>query len=94
MKWMIAGLIGVLVLLQYRLWGGEGGLTSLNRLESEIEIQKAENARLIERNRLLDAEVTALRKGGDAIEERARHDLGMIKEGETFFMVVQSSSSE
>lgn len=92
MKWLIGVLILTFVYLQYRLWIGDGSYAQLANLKSEIALQGAENARLFERNRLLAAEVMALKQDDDALEERARNDLGMIKKGETFFMVLSSSS--
>lgn len=83
--------MGVLfVALQYRLWIGDGSLAELSDLEHEIAKQRAHNEQLMERNRLLAAEVAALKNSDEALEERARTDLGMIKKGETFFMVVDS----
>ena len=90
MKPILTALVVIFVYLQYRLWIGDGSMAALVRLENEIETQSAENSRLQERNRLLVAEVIALKNDVDAIEERARTDLGMIKKGETFFMVLQS----
>ena len=94
MKWLLGVLIVVLVYLQYSLWIGECSFSNLAQLQSEIEKQSGENARLEERNRLLIAEVMALRNDSDALEERARNDLGMIKKGETFFMVLQPASAK
>lgn len=94
MKALLGVLFVVFVYLQCRLWIGEGSLANLVHLQSEIEKQSAENARLQERNRLLTAEVHALKNNSDAIEERARTDLGMIKKGETFFMVLQPDVSK
>ena len=88
MKFLAAGLLVLLVLLQYRLWLGDGGMREVARLRTEIEHQKVENATLRERNRTLAAEVQDLKKGTTAIEERARTDLGMVGQGETFFQVV------
>ena len=90
MKPILTALVLIFVYLQYRLWIGDGSMAALVRLEAEIEQQGAENSRLQERNRLLTAEVVALKNNVDAIEERARTDLGMIKKGETFFMVLQA----
>lgn len=92
MKLLLAALFFIFVYLQYRLWIGEGSIANLVQLQAEIATQSAENARLQERNRLLSAEVLALRTDKDAIEERARTDLGMIKKGETFFMVLQPNA--
>jgi len=94
MKWLISLLIVLLLGLQYRLWIGEGSLAHNVSLQQEINKQKAENERLIERNKLLEAEVAALKNGYDAIEEKARNDLGMIKEGETWFMIVEEDKNK
>ncbi len=88
MKWIASVLVLLLLALQYRLWVGEGSLAEVARLEREIGKQEAENSRLLERNRVLAAEVKALKSGLDSIEERARNDMGMIKEGETFYMLI------
>lgn len=94
MKWLIAVLIVLLLGLQYRLWIGEGSLAQNVVLQKEISRQKEENSRLIERNKLLEAEVASLKNGYDAIEEKARNDLGMIKEGETLFMIVEEDKNK
>lgn len=94
MKPILTALFLIFVYLQYRLWIGDGSIAALVNLQDEMEKQSAENARLQERNRLLTAEVFALKNNADAIEERARTDLGMIKKGETFFMVLQPASSK
>ena len=88
MKYLAAALLALLVLLQYRLWLGEGGMREVGRLRAEIATQKQENETLRERNRTLAAEVQDLKKGTVAIEERARTDLGMIGKSETFYQVV------
>jgi len=88
MKWLISLLLICLLMLQYRLWIGEGSIANVVRLNDEMARQQAENERLKERNRLLAAEVKALKNGYDAVEERARSEMGMIREGETFFMIV------
>ena len=88
MKILIAVLIILLIGLQYRLWIGEGSLAHRVELERKIEQQQAENDVLRERNRILSLEVEALKSGLDAVEERAREQMGMVKEGETFFMIL------
>jgi cell division protein FtsB len=93
MKLLAAALVVLLVLLQYRLWLGEGGMREVRRLHAEIEAQRDENQQLKERNRTLAAEVLDLKKGTVAIEERARTDLGMVGKGETFYQVVPPSAS-
>jgi cell division protein FtsB len=79
---------GLLLLLQYPLWFGSGGVIAVWQLKREISTQQAENARLLERNNALDAEVKDLKQGSAAIEERARTELGMVKKGETFYQVI------
>jgi cell division protein FtsB len=88
MKWLSAALIVVVVLLQYRIWLSENGVRELDRLESAVATQRAENDQLTERNRQLAAEVRDLKSGMAALEERARSDLGMIASNETFYQVV------
>jgi cell division protein FtsB len=89
MRKLILVLVLLLVYLQYRLWLGDGGLLDLWDLHVEIDAQREENAQLRERNEALNAEVMDLKRGLDAIEERAREDMGMIKQGETFYQVVE-----
>lgn len=72
--------------LQYRLWVGEGSIAHLVKLKRDIDTQQHEVDTLAEKNRVLLAEVVALKRGNAMIEEKARTQLGMIKEGETFFM--------
>jgi cell division protein FtsB len=93
MKFLAAGLVIVLVLLQYRLWLGDGGMREVHRLRAEIEVQRDQNSELKERNRTLAAEVQDLKKGTVAIEERARTDLGMVGRGETFYQVVEPKAA-
>jgi cell division protein FtsB len=89
MKKLFVALLLLLVYLQFRLWFGDGSLQEVWQLHQEVEVQREENVRLRERNDALDAEVRDLQQGLDAIEERAREDLGMIKEGETYYQVVE-----
>ncbi|MBT8116536.1 MAG: cell division protein FtsB [Gammaproteobacteria bacterium] len=89
MKTVVIVLLLLLVYLQYRLWFGDGNLLDVIQLGDEVEAQREENARLRERNDALDAEVRDLQQGLDAIEEHAREDLGMVKDGETFYQIVE-----
>lgn len=89
MKWLLIALLVLFTALQYRLWVSEGSWADVTRLEREISEQQQRNDQLQERNRVLAVEVDSLKEGLDSIEERAREDLGMIEEGETFFMVVE-----
>lgn len=82
-------LIIFLVLLQYRLWTGNGSVPEVNQLEEIKQAQIEENNNLQERNRSLAAEVMDLKQGLEAVEERARSEMGMIKSNETFFQIVQ-----
>jgi cell division protein FtsB len=75
--------------LQWRLWVADGGIAHTQRLRTQVAIQEADNERLRARNAALDAEVTDLKSGLAAIEARARTTLGMIKQSETFYLVVQ-----
>ena len=88
-KFLIAGLVLLLLLLQYRLWVGEGSLAEVWRLQQAIDAQQLENRELGERNEALHAEIRDLKSGSEAIEERARNDLGMIKKDETFYHIVE-----
>lgn len=87
MKWLWVISLALLALLQYRLWVGEGSLAHVTQLKQEIASQQGENEKLLERNRVLTAEVIELKQGLETIEERARHELGMVKEGETLFQL-------
>ncbi|MBR9909154.1 MAG: cell division protein FtsB [Gammaproteobacteria bacterium] len=89
MKWLALTLLVLLAVLQYRLWVGDGSLAAVVRLQRAVQSQDLENQRLQQRNEILAAEVRGLKSGLDAVEERAREDLGMIKPGETFYMVVE-----
>ena len=89
MKVLIAILIVVLLLLQYKLWFGDGNMREVWALREAIEQQKQENQQLMERNAALEAEVQDLKQGLEAIEERARSELGMIKKDETFFQIIE-----
>ncbi|MDD3448222.1 MAG: cell division protein FtsB [Gammaproteobacteria bacterium] len=88
-KWVIVVLVMVLVSLQARLWFGEGSLAEVWRLRQSVKLQEQTNAEQRERNQVLEAEVRDLKQGLEAIEERARSELGMIREGETFFLLVE-----
>ncbi|MCP4979667.1 MAG: cell division protein FtsB [Gammaproteobacteria bacterium] len=88
MKILIAILILVLIGLQYKLWFGDGSLSEVVQLTRELEIQKQKLQELEERNKILEAQVLDLQNGLDAFEEKARNDLGMIKQGETFIQLI------
>jgi cell division protein FtsB len=81
-------LIALLLLLQYSLWLGKGSWLKVWDMDKQVEAQKQINDRNQKRNASLDAEVRDLKRGTDALEERARSELGMVKPGEIFFQVV------
>jgi len=87
LKWLWVISLALFAVLQYRLWVGEGSLAHVTQLKQDIASQKSENEKLLERNRVLTAEVIELKQGLETIEERARHELGMVKEGETLFQL-------
>ncbi|MFK7794415.1 MAG: cell division protein FtsB [Gammaproteobacteria bacterium] len=89
MKLFILFLAIVFVVLQYQLWIDKDGVRKLVHLSDRMEDQTEKNQQLYERNEVLAAEVEDLKSGFDAIEERARMELGMIREGETFFQVIE-----
>ena len=88
-NWLFLILLLLLDGLQYRLWVGNGSLAQVASLTQQIADQHAENDTLLERNRVLDAEVLELKKGLETVEERARHELGMVKDGETLYQLAQ-----
>lgn len=94
MKAVMMLLIMTLLLLQYRLWLSHDGLPADLYLHRQVEIQRQDNAVLEQRNNMLAADVHDLKSGLDALEERARNDLGMIKLGETFFQIIEEPVGE
>jgi len=88
MRSLIVILLLVLLALQVKMWFGEGGYSDVKRLAVRVEEQARENEALAQRNRELQAEVEDLRQGLHAVEERARSELGMVKENEQFYQVI------
>ena len=88
---VLAGLLLVAAIagLQYRLWFGDGSVAEVMDLRGAIEVQQEENGRLYTRNRELEAEVIDLKNGLESVEYRARRDLGMTREDETFYQIVE-----
>ena len=85
MRWLLIILVLLLLGLQVRLWVGEGSLAHQAELDGQLALQKAENERLRLRNEIIARDVESLKTNLDAIEEKARKDLGMIKQGEVFY---------
>jgi cell division protein FtsB len=90
---ILAGIFAALILLiQYPLWLGKGGWLRAWQIEGELGRQKAKNVQLEVRNAGLAAEVRDLKQGTEAIEERARYELGMVRGDEVFFQVVDEKA--
>ncbi|MDP2810979.1 MAG: cell division protein FtsB [Rhodocyclaceae bacterium] len=92
MRWPTWILLAIIVLLQYPLWFGKGGWLRAREMERQLQAQREVNQKLETRNAALDAEVRDLKTGYEAIEERARFELGLIKDGEVFVQVPQKPS--
>ncbi|HSG77924.1 MAG TPA: cell division protein FtsB [Burkholderiales bacterium] len=87
---ILGGVLAALILLiQYPLWLGKGGWLRVSEVDRQLSAQQAKNGALEARNGALEAEVRDLKQGLEAIEERARYELGMIKSDEVFFQVVE-----
>ena len=89
MKYLMALVVVLTLLLQYQLLHSEGSIEKINRYQGKIDQLKLEVKQKQQRNDAIYADVIDLRKGQEALEERARYDLGMIKEGETFFQIIE-----
>jgi len=91
---ILAGILAALiVLIQYPLWLGKGGWLTAWRLENKLETEKGKTVQLERRNAGLAAEVRDLKQGTEAVEERARYELGMIRGDEVFYQVVPGKTS-
>ena len=91
MKYLTYALIAFIVAIQYPLWMGKGSWLRVWEFSTKVDQQKEKNVQLATRNAGLDAEVRDLKQGIDAVEERARVELGMIKPGEVFYQVIDKS---
>ena len=91
MKWLTLTLAVLVTLIQYPLWVGKGGWLRVWEVDQQIQAQRATNAKLKARNAALDAEVRDLKQGVEAIEERARSELGMVRQDEVFFQVLDQT---
>jgi cell division protein FtsB len=90
---ILAGVLAALILLvQYPLWLGKGSWMRAWEVDRQLQAQRAKNAQLEMRNTGLEAEVRDLKQGTEAIEERARYELGMIRQDEIFFQIVETPS--
>lgn len=89
MRWLALTFVVLIAALQYPMWLGKGGWLQVRELDRQLAAQREGNARLKARNEALDADVRDLKTGFDAIEERARSELGMVKQDEVFFQIQQ-----
>ena len=89
MRIVIACLIVTLIGLQYKLWLGDGSVPQWFHLEDKLAAQERENKQLVARNRAIEADIIELKSGEQALEEQARYDLGMIKNGEVYYHFVE-----
>jgi cell division protein FtsB len=90
MRLINALLLVLVVVLQFKLWFGDGGLRDKWQLEAAVLEQQADNASLLLRNKVLASEVWDLKNGTEALEERARNELGLVEPDQEFFQVVES----
>ncbi len=89
LRWIALILLVAFVALQFKLWSGDDGMQAMDNLRTAVKKQADDNAKLIQRNRALAADVLDLKHGDQAIEARARTELGLIKPGEVFYQVVE-----
>lgn len=87
-------LLGLLLLLQYRLWLGEGGIIERASLEQRVADETELNSTLRERNEALTSQVLELQQGEVMLEAVAREDLGLVQEGEEFYLFVDKTDQE
>ena len=88
-KLLTGSLLLVLAVFQFQIWFGSSSVRALNALQTRLDEQQTSNEQLRERNRALEVEVLDLKNGLEAVEERARSELGMIGPNETFYMIVE-----
>ena len=93
MKFLTVLLVVMLGALQYELWFSKNGVREYFALKEAIQVQQHQNEQLAQRNQEIVTEINDLKNGKEAIEEHARNDLGMVKNGETFYQVVNPSSN-
>jgi cell division protein FtsB len=94
MRTLILVLFAMLLWLQYRMWIGPGSFAEVQSLAQKVALQEQDVKRLVERNTVLEAEVIDLKKNGEALEERARLDLGMIRQGEIFYQAIEPTPAD
>ncbi len=93
MRSIVLILLLLLIWLQYRLWEGPGSIKDMRFIQKNVELQSQKLQRLTERNQILEAEVLDLKNGTEALEERARSELGMIRQGEVFYQTIEKATT-
>jgi cell division protein FtsB len=93
LRWIALVLLLLLIGLQFELWSNHGGMSEVTSLRMAVKKQSDENDKLVQRNQALAADVDDLKHGEQAVEARARAELGLIKPGETFYQVVEKPAS-
>ena len=93
MRWLLIILVVLFIGLQTRLGFGEGSLAHKSELDQQLQVQRQKNQQLLLRNQRIAEEVKSLKNNLGSIEEKAREDLGMIKQGETFYLVIDENDS-
>lgn len=88
MRLLTLSMLGIVLVLQYQIWFGQHGVQEFGKLRHEAERQQASNQALKQRNQLIYADIYDLRKTGEAVEELARNELGMVQADETFFRLI------
>lgn len=88
MRWLLATLVLLLLMLQYRLWFADGSLAEQQRLEAQVQDFTDVNEQLRQRNAVLEREVLELKSGTKGLEQRAREQLGLVREGETYYQLL------
>ena len=91
MKLLALALLTAIALLQYPLWLGKGSWLRVWEVDQALRAQRATNQKLQSRNAVLDAEVRDLKQGIEAVEERARSELGMVRQDEIFFQILDDT---
>ena len=94
MRWLLLGLACLVLLLQYRLWFAEGSLAERQRLQRQVHEAERENARLRARNETLAREVLDLQAGKAVVEQRAREELNLVRDGEVFYQFVEKGAKQ
>jgi cell division protein FtsB len=94
MRWLALAFVALIAAIQYPMWVGKGGWLQVRELDRKLEAQREESSRLKARNDALDADVRDLKTGYEAIEERARSDLGMVRHDEVFFQLQQPGGAD